>query len=164
MSVSDWHTSKQKVYNRPSNKSDFRPHHDRIASSPPSHAIRKSNGINSGPTTTTTARLPWYTCDRLAGDALRPISDQPTTWARPPAVTCVTRQKFAWDKTFKSDLQLTYDRAEWHTKPSSELRPTCKDLWPKEDPPASWVTRKWNWHMPRPFLTVESGRGACRFQ
>ena len=44
------------------------------------------------------------------------------------------------------------------------LRPTCKDLEPKEDPAASWVICKWNWQVPRPFLTVKSGRGACRFQ
>ena len=35
---------------------------------------------------------------RLTCDALRSISDRPTTWARPPRVTCVTRPKFAWDK------------------------------------------------------------------
>ena len=29
---------------------------------------------------------------RLTCDALRPISDRPTTWAQPPQVTCVTRQ------------------------------------------------------------------------
>ena len=40
ISGSDWHTNKQKVYNWPSNKSDLRPHHDRLASSRPSHAIR----------------------------------------------------------------------------------------------------------------------------
>ena len=60
---SDWHTSKQKVYDWPSNKSDLRPHHDRLASSRPSHAIRKSIGKNAGPRTTTMARPPWYTCD-----------------------------------------------------------------------------------------------------
>ena len=43
---------------------------------------------------------------RLTCDALQPISDRPTTWARPPRVTCVTRQMFAWDKNFKSDLRL----------------------------------------------------------
>ena len=48
--------------------------------------------------------------------------------------------------------------------PPSDLRPTCEDLRPKEDPAASWVTRKWNWLVSRPFLTVKSGRGACRFQ
>ena len=57
----DRHTSKQKVYNWPSNKSDLRSHHDRLASS---HAIR----INSGPRITTTARPPWYTCHRPPTD------------------------------------------------------------------------------------------------
>ena len=38
------------------------------------------------------------------------------------------------------------------------------NLRPNEDPAASWVTRKWNWQVPRPFLTVKSGRGTCRFQ
>ena len=65
---SDWHMSKQNVYNWPSNKSDLRSHHDRLASSRPSHAIRKSIGINSGPRITTTARPPWYTCDRPPTD------------------------------------------------------------------------------------------------
>ena len=57
-----------------------------------------------------------------------------------------------------------YERAERHTRHPSELRPTCKDLRPKEDQTASCVTRKWNWQVPRPFVTVKSGRGACRFQ
>ena len=122
MSGSDWHTSKQKVYNWPSNKSGLRPHHDKLASSRPSHAIRKSIGISSDPRTTTTAR-PLVTDLRLTCDALRPISDRPMAWAQPPRVTCVTRQKFAWDKNF--NLRPIYDRAEWHMRPSSELRPTC---------------------------------------
>ena len=42
MSGSDWHTRKQIVYNWTSNKSEMRQHHDRLASSRPSHAIRKS--------------------------------------------------------------------------------------------------------------------------
>ena len=46
------------------NKSDLRPHHDRLTSSRPSRAIRKSIGINPGPRTTTTARPPCYTCVR----------------------------------------------------------------------------------------------------
>ena len=67
-SGSNWHTSKQKVYNWPSNKSDLRPHHDRLSSSRPSHTIRKSIGINSGPRTTTMTRPTWYTCKRPATD------------------------------------------------------------------------------------------------
>ena len=57
----DWYTNKQKTYNWPSNKSDLRSHHDRLASS---HVIRKSIGINSGLRITTTARSPRCTCDR----------------------------------------------------------------------------------------------------
>ena len=101
---------------------------------------------------------------RLTCDALRQISDWPTTWARPPRVICVTRQKFAWDNNFKSDLRPIYDRAEWHTRPSRELRPTCKDLGPNEDPAARWATHKWNWQVPRLFLMVKSSCTACRFQ
>ena len=74
MSGSDWHTSKQKVYNWPSDKDELRPHHDRLASSRPSHAIRKPIGINSDPRTTTTARPPWHTCDghhRITTNLLR---------------------------------------------------------------------------------------------
>ena len=95
---------------------------------------------------------------------MRPISDRPTTWARPSQVDCATRQKFAWDKNFKSDLRPTYDCAERHTRQPSESRPTYKDMLSKEDPAASWVTRKWNWQVPRPFLMVKSDRGACWFQ
>ena len=95
---------------------------------------------------------------------MRPISNRTTTWAQPPQVTCVTREKFAKDLNFKSDLRPIHDRAERRTRQPSELRPTCKDLRPKEDPAASWVTRKWNWQVPRPFLRVKSDHGACRFQ
>ena len=101
---------------------------------------------------------------RLTCDALRPISDRPTTQARPPRCTCVTRQKFGLDKIFSTDLRPIHDRAERHTRQPSDLRPTCKDLRPKEDPAASWITRKWNRQVPRPFLTVKSVRGARRFQ
>ena len=123
-------------------------------------------GIKWGPRITTMAER----CDTLVtdlwltSDTLRPISDRPTTWARPPRVTCLTGQKFAWDKYFKSDLRPIYDHAKWHTRPPSDLRPTCKDLWPKEDPAASWVTHKWNWQVPQPFLMVESNHRACRIQ
>ena len=61
------------------------------------------------------------------------------------------------------DLRPIYDRGEWHTRPPSDLRPTCEDLRLKEDPVGSWVTRKWNWQVPRPFVTVKSGSGACPF-
>ena len=151
------------MYNWPSNKSDLQPHHDRLANSWPSHTIHKSIGINSGPRTRTTARSPWYTWNQphLTCDTLRLISDRPTTW---PRVTCVTRQKFTWDKNLKSDLQQIYDCDEWHTRQPSELRPTCKDLQSKEDPAVSWVTCKWNLQVTWPFLTVKSGRGACRFR
>ena len=70
---------------------------------------------------------------QLTGDALGPISNWPMTYARPSRVTCVTRQKFAWVR----HLQLIYDYAEWYTRPLSELWPTCKDFWPKEDLAAS---------------------------
>ena len=166
ISRSDWHTSKREVHNRPSNKSDLRLHHDWLASSWPWHAIRKSIGKNSGPRTMTTARRrDTLAIDlRLTCDALRPISDRPTTWARPPRITCVIRQRFAWDQNFKCDLRPINDRDEPHTRQPSEPRPTYKDLRPKEDPAASLVTRKWNWQVPRPFLTVKSDRGACRLQ
>ena len=69
MSGSDWHTSEQKVYNWPSNNSDLWPR--------PSHAIRKSIGINSGPQNHNhganalihlrpTSDWPVMLCDRLA--------------------------------------------------------------------------------------------------
>ena len=101
---------------------------------------------------------------------LRPTSDwpvmicnQPLTWAWPPRVTCVTQQKFAWDKNFKSDSWPIYDCAESHTRPSNVLRRTCKDLRPKEDPALRWVTPKWNWQVHLSFLMVKSSHGACRF-
>ena len=100
MSGSDRHTSKQKVYNWPSNKSDLRSHHDRLASSRPSHAIRKTISINRAPEPQSRSdrRDTLATDLRLTSYALRLISDRPTTGSRPPRVTCVTRQKFAWDK------------------------------------------------------------------
>ena len=97
--------STKKIYNWQSNKGDLRVHHNRLTSSRPSRAISKFVGINSGPRTTTTAR-------------------PPTTWVRPPRVTCVIRKNFAWHKNFKSDLRPIYDRAESHTRPWSESRPT----------------------------------------
>ena len=45
-----------------------------------------------------------------------------------------------------------------------ELQPTCKDFPPKENQAASWVPHKWNWQVPRLFLMVKRGRGACQFQ
>ena len=102
ISGSDWHTSKQKIYNWPSNKSDVRPLHDRLARSQPSHAIRKSIGINSDPRTTTTARLPWYTCDRPPTDLWWLTTDQ-----RPGCdhleLLVSLKQKFALDRNFKSN-------------------------------------------------------------
>ena len=94
-------------------------------------------------------------CDRLATDP-RPGPDR---FKLP-----VWLGKSLRDKNFKSVLRSIYDRAAWHRRPPSELRPTCEDLRPKEDPAASWVTRKWNRQGPRPFLTVNRDRGACRFQ
>ena len=67
------------------------------------------------------------------------------------------------EKTFKSDLRPIYDHADWHMRPLSELRSTCKDLWPKEDQAVSWVTCKWNRQVPQPFSMVKSSCGACRF-
>ena len=81
---------------------------------------------------------------QLTCDTLRSISDRPTTWARPPRVTCLTRQKFAWDKNFKSDLRPIYDRMTYEA--------------------TEWFTTSLQKLFPRPFLTVKSGRGACRFQ
>ena len=58
----DWRTSKHKVYNWPSNKSDLQWHYDRLSSLGPSHTIRKSIGINSGPRITCERPLTdlWY--------------------------------------------------------------------------------------------------------
>ena len=53
------------------------------------------------------------------------------TWARPPRVTCVTRQKSAWDGDYKSDLGPIYDRAERHTRQPSDLRTSYEDLRPR---------------------------------
>ena len=166
MSGSDWHTSKQKVYNWPSNKSDLRPHHDRLTSSRHLHAILKFISINLGPRTTTTVRPPWYTWE------LRPTSDWPvmfcdwlTTDLRPGPDRL---ELLVWlgkslheikkiQEWFATDLRpcrMTYEAIERITT----------DLRPNEDPAASWVTRKWNWQVPWPFLMVKRGRGACRFQ
>ena len=55
----------------------------------------------------------WPTCD-----ALRPISNHPTAWARLPRVTDVTQQKFAWDKNLKIS-KVTCDR---FTTAANEIR------------------------------------------
>ena len=60
---SDWHTNKQKVYNWPSNKW-LATASNSLASTRPSNAVHKSISINSGPRTRTTARPPWFICDR----------------------------------------------------------------------------------------------------
>ena len=166
MSGSDWHTNKQKVYNWPGKKSELRPHHDRLAISRPLQAIRKSVGINSGPKTTATAnRHDTPATDlRLNCNALRPISNRPTTWALPPRVTCVTRQKFEGDTKIQEWFATNLRQCEWHARPLSELRPICKDFRPQEYPATNLVTHHWNRHVPWPFLRVKSGRGTWRFQ
>ena len=64
---------------------------------------------------------------------------------------------------FKSDLQSIYDRTEWHKRPPSDLRPTCEDLRPKEDPVACWITRKWNWASNRQQAIIWTYAGlVCR--
>ena len=123
ISGSDWHTDKQKVYNWPSNKSDLRQHHHRLASSRSSHAIRKFIGIISGPRTTTTAQPPWHTCDR-------PPSDRwwfPTDWrpkydlgATASSYLCHSAKVCIWWKLQElvTDLRAcrtTYEAPEWIT-------------------------------------------------
>ena len=167
MSGSDWHTRKQRVYNWPSNKNDLRPHHDKLARSRPSYAIHKPFDINSNPGNNhgpiavihlrPTSDGLVTPCDRLATNP-RPGSDRLglSVW--------LSMRTFAFEKNFKSDLRMIYDRAEWHTRSWHELRPTCKDLRPKEGPVASLDIWKSHWQVPRPFLMVKSGHGACRFQ
>ena len=123
---SDWHTSKQKGYNWPSNKTDLRSHHDRLACSPPSHAIRKSIGMNSGPRITTTARPPWYTFDRPLTDLWCFATDQRPTHDVGPiassylpdsAKVCMSlRWKFQeWLATDLRSCRMTYEATEWFT-------------------------------------------------
>ena len=81
MSASHWHMSKQKVYDWPRNESKLPPHHNRLASSQPSHTIRKSiRPENHNHSPTTVIHL-WRTsdgsvmlCDRLVSD-LQPGHD-----------------------------------------------------------------------------------------
>ena len=153
---SAWLTRKRKVYNLPSNKSDLRSHHDRLAISRPSYAIRKSiyklgpQNHTHGPIAVMhlrpTSDWPVMLCDRLATDP-RPRRDrlELPVWLR----KSLHEIKISW---------VTCDR------PPADLRPTCEEPRPKEDPLASWVTSKWNWQVPRPFLTVKSDHGACEFQ
>ena len=98
---------------------DLLKHHNRLASSWPLHAIRKSTGIKSAP-----EPQPWpVRRDTLATDlwlthdALRPISDRPLTRAWPPRVTCVCmRQKFQeWLVTDLRPCWMTYKAIEWIT-------------------------------------------------
>ena len=115
------------VYNWPSNKIDLRSHHNRLVSSQPLHPfVSLKTGAPESQTQPDHRDILVINL-RLTCDALRPISDRPMTLARPPWVTCLTRQKFARDKDFKSDLRLINDRAELHTRASNDLRPTWED-------------------------------------
>ena len=149
---SDWHTSKQKAYNWPRVTCN-RPMTDLRARDPRTPFVSRSTYTRLTESKPRPDRLDTHATDLwLTCDALWPISDRPTTWVRPPRVTCLTWQKFAWDKNFKSDSRPIYHRIGWFT--------TCEDL----QTVATWVTRKWNWQDPWLFLTVKSGHRACRFR
>ena len=128
---SDWHTSKQKVHNWPSNKSDLRPHHDRLASSRPSHAIRKFIGINSGPRTKTMARPLWYTCDWPPTDLWcfatdwRPTHDLGTTalsFLSDSSKVCMRWKYQEWLATDLRSCRMTYEAIEWFTTKTCDQR------------------------------------------
>ena len=156
---SDWHTSKQKVYYWPSNKSELLLQHDRLASSRPSHAIRETIGTNSGPLNHSHGPTALATDLRLSCDVLRPISNRSTTWGRPPRVTCVTRQKFAWDK---ENSRVTCDR---FTTVPKDIRGHQMDYYPPARTSSYELGHsQLKLKVPRPFLMVKSDRGACRFQ
>ena len=116
--------SKKKTLGRTLNKSDLQPHHDRLASSQPSHAIRKSISINLGPRTTTTARPLWYTCDQPPTDLWcfatdwRPTYDldaTASTYLCHSANVCM-RWKFQdWLATDLRPCRTTYKATEWLT-------------------------------------------------
>ena len=141
MSGSDWHTSKQKcIIGQVIRVTCDRTTTDLRARDPRTPSVSLSALTRAPEAQPLPDRRDTLATNlRLTGDALRPISGRPTctTWARRPRVTCVTRQKFARAKNFKSDLRPTYDRAEWQTRPSSELRPICKNMRPKQDPATS---------------------------
>ena len=155
---SNWHMRKQKVYNWPSNKSDvIAPRQTCELPTLARHSLvylyklgpqNRNHGLIAMIHLRPTSDWPVMLCDRLA---TYPTHDLGTTAS-------------SYQKHFQSDLRWIYKCAEWYTRPLSDLQPTCEDLRPKEDPAASWVTRKWNWLVLRPFLTVKSDHGACRFQ
>ena len=108
--------------NWPSNKSDLRPHRDRLASARDPckpfiglSALTRAPKLQPRPTgmidVPPNSDLHVILCDRLATD-LRP------TWARPPRVTCVTRQKFAGDTKIQ----------EWLATGLRPCRMTCEAI------------------------------------
>ena len=102
---------------------------------------------------------------RLSCDVLRPISDRPTAWARPPRVTCVTRQNLL---EIKKNSRVTCDR---FTTVPKDIRGHQMDY----DQPAKTCDQRRiqlrigslaieTYKLHDRFLTVKSGRRACRFQ
>ena len=104
-----------------------------------------------------TSDWPVMLCDRLTAD-LRPGRDLLEL------TVSLDKSLNKIKKKFQSDLRPIYDRAKRHTRQPSKPRPIYKELRPKDDLAASWVTRKLNWQVPRPFSIVKSDCGACRFQ
>ena len=54
----------------------------------------------------------------------------------------VTRQKLPLGRNFKSDLRLTYVRAEWHTSPRVTYDQFVRDFQPTYEPARSWPLGK----------------------
>ena len=163
MSVSDWHMSKQKVYNWPSNKSEFRPHHDRIASSPPSHAIRYKLGPqnnNHGPTAVIhlrpTSDWPVMLCDQLATNLPhgRDRLELPVSLGKSLHELKMSRVTYDRFTTVPNEIR-------GHRVNCDQSAMTCDQ---RRIQLRVESLEKWYWHIPRPFVTAESDRRACPFQ
>ena len=122
-------------------------------------ANAKSIGINSGPRTTTTVRPLWYTCNRPPADLWCFATDYWPTWH----LGATTFELPVWLGKSLQEMKISRVTCDWFRTMPNHIRAPL-DLRPKVDPAASWVTRQWNLQVPRPILTVKSGRGACRFQ
>ena len=123
MLESDWHTSKKCITGQVIRLTCDRTTTDLRARDPRTQFVSLSAKTQAPESQPRPDRRDTLATDlRLTWDALRPISDRPTTWARPPRVTCLTRQKVClrykfqeWLATYLRSCRMTYEAIEWFT-------------------------------------------------
>ena len=150
------------MYNWSSNKSDLRPHHDRLASSRPSHAIHKlgPHNHNHGPTAVIhlrpTSDWPVMLCDQLATD-VRPGRDRlmSPVWLGKSLhdikISRVTCDQFPTGPNDIRGHRMNHDQpAKTCDQRRIQLRVGSLAIEIESSTTG--------------FFTFKSGRGACRFQ